>query len=46
LGILSIIILFIVGGVLLTKVDEKAGAQHLEDFRSSMAAQELQKLEK
>jgi len=46
LGILSIIILFIIGGILLTKVDEKAGAQHLQEFRSSMAAQELENLEK
>ncbi len=41
LGILSIIVLFIIGGVLLMKVDEKEGAASLESFRSSMAAEKL-----
>jgi len=41
LGILSIIVLFIAGGLLLRKVDEQAGAMHIEEFRRSMIAQEL-----
>lgn len=42
LGILSIIVLFIIGGILLLKVDEQEGATSLESFRSSMAAKELE----
>ncbi|MGE0075657.1 MAG: MFS transporter, partial [Sphaerochaetaceae bacterium] len=41
-GILSIIILFIIGGILLSKVDEQEGAQSLQSFRTSMAAKELE----
>ncbi len=41
LGILSIIILFIIGGFLLTKVDEKEGEEALESFRTSMTAKAL-----
>ncbi len=42
LGILSIIILFIIGGVLLSKVDEKESAEALKAFRKSMTAKELE----
>ena len=45
LGILSIIGLFVLGGLLLWKVDESEGSASLEAFRSSMAANELQKVE-
>ncbi|HLW22309.1 MAG TPA: MFS transporter, partial [Sphaerochaetaceae bacterium] len=41
LGILSIVILFIAGGILLMKVDEQEGVASLESFRSSMAAEDL-----
>lgn len=44
LGILSIIVLFIVGGILLTKVNEEEGAINVDSFRTSMAAKELEKL--
>jgi MFS-type transporter involved in bile tolerance (Atg22 family) len=44
LGILSIIILFIIGGFLLLKVDEAEGTKSLASFRSSMAAKELQEV--
>ncbi|MFA7641953.1 MAG: MFS transporter [Sphaerochaetaceae bacterium] len=42
LGILSIIILFIAGGLLLAKVDETEGTRSLEAFRSSMAAHDME----
>jgi UMF1 family MFS transporter len=42
LGILSIIGLFILGGFLLTKVDEDEGTASLEAFRSSMRAKEFE----
>ncbi len=42
LGILSIIILFAAGAVLLSRVNEKEGAQGIEDFRKSMTARELE----
>ena len=41
-GILSIIVLFIIGGILLSKVDEQEGVQSLQSFRTSMAAKELE----
>jgi UMF1 family MFS transporter len=44
LGILSIIILFIIGGILLLKVDEEEGAISLDSFRTSMAAKELERI--
>ncbi len=42
LGILSIIILFVAGGLLLSRVNEQEGAQGIEDFRKSMTARELE----
>ncbi len=42
LGILSIIILFIAGGLLLAKVDETEGTRSLAAFRSSMAAHDME----
>lgn len=42
LGILSIIVLFITGGILLLKVNEAEGVESLASFRSSMAAKELE----
>ncbi|MDD4219567.1 MAG: MFS transporter [Sphaerochaetaceae bacterium] len=42
LGILSITILFIVGGLLLTKVNEEEGKISLQSFRTSMIAKELE----
>jgi UMF1 family MFS transporter len=44
LGILSIIVLFIIGGTLLLKVDEVEGITSLASFRSSMAAKELEEV--
>lgn len=41
LGILSIIVLFIIGGILLTKVDETEGTASLEAFRASMRARDF-----
>lgn len=41
-GILSIIVLFIAGGILLSKVDEDEGMHSLQSFRTSMAAKELE----
>ncbi len=42
LGILSITILFLTGGILLKKVNEEEGTESLESFRKSMAAKELE----
>ncbi len=42
LGILSITTLFIIGGLLLTKVDEEEGKRSLISFRASMIAKELE----
>ena len=42
LGILSIIVLFIIGGVLLSRVDEQKGVESLASFRASMTARELE----
>ena len=44
LGILSIIILFIAGAILLSRVKESEGAQGIEDFRKSVTAQELERV--
>jgi UMF1 family MFS transporter len=41
LGILSILVLFIAGAFLLTKVDESEGARSIEEFRTNMATAEL-----
>ena len=45
LGILSIIILFVAGGLLLLKVNEKEGTKGIEEFRNSMIAEKLQTIE-
>ena len=45
LGILSIIILFIAGGILLSKVREEEGAAGIEAFRQSVTAKELKSME-
>ena len=42
LGILSIIILFIIGGLLLSKVDEGESKEALKSFRESIVAKELE----
>jgi UMF1 family MFS transporter len=44
IGILSIVILFVIGGLLLKKVDSQEGARNVVEFRNSMAARELEKL--
>jgi UMF1 family MFS transporter len=44
LGILSIIVLFIIGGILLTRVDEQQGKESLQSFRITMAAKELEEI--
>lgn len=43
LGILSILLLFVVGAFFLSRVNEEEGAENIEQFRHSMAAQELGK---
>ena len=45
LGILSLILLFTAGGLLLSRVKESEGAQGIEDFRASVTAKELEQLE-
>jgi UMF1 family MFS transporter len=44
LGILSIVVLFVMGGILLTRVDEQQGKESLQSFRITMAAKELEEI--